>query len=125
MGAHVGDDGAMGWLNKLLGGAGRSPEQVRAQLRSTVGALPGVGAVELDHRTDASGGGSVRGTVEVADRDAFGASLAAIGRVLGAGGGRIAVYAVGRLPDGTELTPADLGFRPRPSGAELREHYDG
>lgn len=115
----------MGWLNRLLGGSGRSPDQVRAQLRSTVGALPGVTAVDLDYRTDASGGGSVRGTVEVGSRDDLAAALAAIGRVLGPEGGRIAVYAVGRLPDGSELTAADLGFRPRPSGAELREGNGG
>ncbi len=113
----------MGWMTRLLGGSGRSDAQVEAQLVSAVRALPGVTDQDLVFRTDASGGGSLRGYVAVADPDAFERALAALGRVLGRDGGRIAVYAAGRLPDGTVVAPTDVGFRSRPSGAELRERY--
>ncbi|MDF9715785.1 hypothetical protein INN71_10860 [Nocardioides sp. ChNu-153] len=111
----------MGWLTRLLGASGRSPEQVEAELAGALLRLEGVGPVDLAYRTDASGGGSVRGYVEVAAPAAFRAALGVVGRVLGTDGARVAVYLVGRLPDGGEVTPADLGFRSRPSGAELRE----
>ncbi|WP_447644637.1 hypothetical protein [Nocardioides zeae] len=113
----------MGWMTRLLGGSGRSDAQVEAQLVSAVRALPGVSDQDLVLRTDASGGGSLRGYVAVADPDSFERALAALGRVLGRDGARIAVYAVGRLPDGAVVAPTDVGFRSRPSGAELHERY--
>ncbi|HEY1135468.1 MAG TPA: hypothetical protein VGE77_12915 [Nocardioides sp.] len=113
----------MGRLTRLLGGSGRSDAQVTAQLASAVRVLPGVTGQELLYRTDASGGGSLRGYVAVDAPEAFEPALAAMGRVLGRDGARIAVYAVGRLPDGTVVAPTDLGFRSRPSGAELHERY--
>ncbi|GAB3071703.1 hypothetical protein [Nocardioides zeae] len=113
----------MGWMTRLLGGSGRSDAQVEAQLVSAVRALPGVTDSDLVLRTDASGGGSLRGHVAVTGPAAFEQALAAVGRVLGRDGGRIAVYAVGRLPDGSVVAPTDVGFRSRPSGAELHERY--
>lgn len=113
----------MGWMTRLLGGSGRSDAQVQAQLVSAVRALPGVTDQDLVLRTDASGGGSLKGYVAVADTAGFEQALAALGRVLGRDGNRVAVYAVGRLPDGTVVAPTDVGFRSRPSGAELHERY--
>lgn len=113
----------MGWVNRLLGGSGRPAEQVEAQLLGAVGRLDGVLDAELTYRTDASGGGSLRGFVEVAEPNDLEPALAAIGRVLGRDGGRVAVYVVGRLPDGSTVAPTLFGFRSRPSGAELHERY--
>lgn len=113
----------MGWLTRLLGGSGRPPEQVEAELLDAVRRLDGVLAAELPYRTDASGGGSLRGFVDLAEPGDLEPVLAAVGRVLGRDGARVAVYTVGRLPDGSTVTPTLFGFRSRPSGAELHERY--
>ncbi|MDT9594755.1 hypothetical protein RDV89_16835 [Nocardioides zeae] len=113
----------MGWLHRLLGGSGREPERVEAELRSAVAPLPGVREVALTYRTDASGGAALKGYVALSSREDLPAVLGTVGQVLGRDGRRVAVYAVGRLPDGTVVDPRDLGLRPRPSGEELRTRF--
>ncbi|MDT0203652.1 hypothetical protein [Nocardioides sp. AE5] len=67
----------------------------------------------------AKGGGAVRGTVEVPDRQAYAAALVACARVLGTDGGRVSVYLTGVLPDGAVIEPADLGLFVRPNGPQI------
>ena len=77
----------------------------------------------FNHQPHASS--AVSGEVEVADSTVFLEVLRTVrlvlGGLLGGDADRVVLYCTGRLPDGSTVTPAELGLSQRPTGREVAQ----
>jgi hypothetical protein len=114
----------VGLLARVLGGR-TADTAVDATIEDAVRVVPGVRGVSLsfDHRPHASS--AVCGEVEVADGTVFMDVLRTVrlvlGGVLGGDADRVVLYCSGLLPDGSTVTPGELGLSQRPTGREVAQ----
>jgi hypothetical protein len=115
-------------LSRLFG-TRPDEDTVAERLAAAVHPVPGVTAREITYNHQQYGGGAVGGTVDVRDAETFRVVLRAITSALvgqlGKDADRVTVYLAGRLPDGSTVTPGDLGFSQPPLGRELVRHFSG
>lgn len=114
----------MGLLSRVWGGR-PATAAVDETVADAVRVVPGVGALTLvlNHHPYASS--AVSGEVEVADSAVYVEVLRTIrlvlGGLLGGDADRVVLYCTGRLPDGTTVTPDELGLSQRPTGREVAQ----
>jgi len=114
----------VGLLSRVLGGR-PAVTAVDETIADAVRVVPGVGEPSLvfSHQPHASS--AVSGEVEVADSTVFVEVLRTIrlvlGGLLGGDADRVVLYCIGRLPDGSTVTPDELGLSQRPTGREVAQ----
>ncbi len=114
----------MGLLSRVLGSR-PAAAAVDETIADAVRVVPGVTGLSLsyDHQPHASS--AVSGEVEVADSAVFIEVLRTLrlvlGGILGGDADRVVYYCTGRLPDGSTVTPVELGLSQRPTGREVAQ----
>ncbi len=119
----------MGLLSKMLGGR-PGETAINATLGDAVRVLPGVTSHALRYQHQPSSSGAVSGDVDVVDSATFLEVLRTVRRVLdgllgSTGADRVTFDLTGRTPDGTPVTPGDLGLTQPPTGREIAQRLLG
>jgi hypothetical protein len=114
----------VGLLSRVLGGRPTSAA-VDVTIADAVRVVPGVGDLSLDFDRQPHASSAVSGEVDVADSTVFIEVLRTIrlvlGGVLGGDADRVVLYCTGHLPDGSTVTPDELGLSQRPTGREVAQ----
>jgi hypothetical protein len=114
----------VGLLSRVLGGR-PTETAVDETIADAVRVVPGVTGLHLVYNHQPHASSAVSGEVEVADSTVFVEVLRAIrlvlGGILGGDADRVVLYCTGRLPDGSTVTPGELGLSQRPTGREVAQ----
>lgn len=116
-----------GLVSRLLGRGRPTGADVTADVTAAVAAVPGVVAHDIAYNHLQYSSGALSGTVEVDVVATFEHVLRvahdALRQSLGGDADRVVVYLSGQTPDGSSVTPEQLGLPPRPTGSDLARRY--